>query len=114
MINIALWYVPTAVHMWRFYFRYRECDPNTLTEPSRLAWEACDRAIHAFNDTEIEILRIYYMTSFGSYEDMRVIKEYAENHDINPGAAWDVIKRANYTVIVERGLMDKKEVKQNE
>ena len=109
MINIGLWYVTTAVHMWRFYFRYKDKDPASFTEPSRLNWEACDRAVKTFSKVETEILNIYYMTSFGNYEDMKVIKDYAKQHGINPGQAWDVIKRANYTVIVERGLMDKKE-----
>lgn len=109
MINIGLWYANTAVHLWRFYFRYKTKDPAGFTEPNRLHLEACGRAIKHFTDQEIEILNGYFMTDMGDYEDFKAVKKYAEEHGINPGTAWDVIKRANYAVIVERGLMDKKE-----
>ena len=115
MITISrLWYVTTAVHMWRFYFRYTTAKPEQFSNSSRLNWEACKRAIQKFTDFEIELLRQYYMTSYGNYEDLKTIKEFAEANKVESGMAWDTIKRANYEVIVERGLMERREVKNNE
>lgn len=106
---MRLWYVTTAVHLWRFYFRFRTADPNRFTEPSQLNWEACDRAIKSFTGPEIELLNKYYMTGYGKFEDMQAVDDYAEQTGINRTDIWNVIKRANYEVIVERGLMDRKE-----
>lgn len=103
-----LWYVTTSVHLWRFYFRYQKVDRTKLSEPSRLNWEACDRAISKFTDQEIDLLEQYYMVGYGNYEDMDAVRAYAEQNGIKPSDAWDTIKRANYEVIVERGLMERK------
>jgi hypothetical protein len=105
--------VTTAVHLWRFYFRFTNPELGKLSESSRLNWEACDRAAKVFSEPEIDILRRYYMTGYGKYEDMQAIKEFAEANGIKQGDAWDVIKRANYEVVIERGLMDRKEVETN-
>ena len=106
---MRLWYVTTAVHLWRFYFRFRTADPNRFTVPSRLNWEACDRAIKSFTNPEIDLLNRYYMTGYGKFEDMQAVDDYAEQTGINRTDIWNIIKRANYEVIVERGLMDRKE-----
>ena len=111
MVQIRLWYVTTAVHLWRFYFRFD--DPSavaSMTESSRLNWEACDRASKNFTEQGIELLRRYYMTGYGKYEDMQAVKEFAEANGMRQRDAWDTIKKANYEVIIERGLMDRKEV----
>ena len=50
------------------------------------------------------------MTGYGKYEDMQAVKDYSESNGIKQADAWDTIKRANYEVIIERGLMDRKEV----
>ena len=99
----------TSVHLWRFYFRYTDADPNTFTESSRLNWEASSRAIKRFTEPEIAILNKYYLTSYGNYEDLKAIKEFAEQNGVDPSKAWDTIKLANYEVAVERGLIDRKE-----
>lgn len=99
----------TAVHLWRFYFRYRTSDPGRLTEVSRLNWQACNRAIQRFDEKQIEVLEKYYLTNYGGYEDFKAIKEYAEQNGIDAGALWNTVKEANYEVIVERGLMDRRE-----
>lgn len=54
------------------------------------------------------------MTGYGKYEDMQAVKDFAEQNGMKQAYAWDVIKRANYEVIVERGLMDRKETAQDE
>ena len=99
----------TAVHLWRFYFRYRTTNPDKLTEVSRLNWQACDRAIRKFDDQQKQVLEKYYLTNYGGYEDFKAIKEYAEQNVLDAGALWDTVKEANYEVIVERGLMDRRE-----
>lgn len=99
-----------TVHFWRFYFRYTNADPSRFTESSRLNWMACDRAVKRFSDVEISVLEKYYVTEYGGYEDLKVIKEFAEKNGIDPAWAWDMIKRANYEAAVERGLIDRKEV----
>ena len=106
---MALWYLSTAVHMWRFYFRYKQQDPDTMTVPNRENWKACDRAIKCFNDQEVELINKYFMTGYGNYEDLDCISGYISQKGLKPKQVWDVIKKANYTVIVERGLMDRKE-----
>ena len=108
-----LWYVTTAVHMWRFYFRYINADPEKFTKPSQMNWEACDRAIKIFSDFDRELLRQYYTTSYGNYEDMKAISNFASMNDIERSKAWETIKLANYEVIVQRGLMDRREVKES-
>ena len=113
MKEIRLWYVTTAVHLWRFYFRFDKPELDKLSESSRLNWEACSRASKCFTGPEIDLLRQYYMTGYGKYEDMQAVKDYSESNGIKQADAWDVIKRANYEVIVERGLMDRKEVETN-
>jgi len=109
MIKIRLWYVTTAVHLWRFYFRFQNADVNNLTESSRLNWEACDRSVKKFAKTEIDLLKQYYVTGYGKYEDMQAVEEFSKQNGIKQSEAWETIKRANYEVIVERGLMDRKE-----
>lgn len=99
----------TSVHLWRFYFRYTDADPTKFTESSRLNWEASNRAVKRFTEQEIAILNKYYLTSYGNYEDLKVIKEFAEQNGIDPSKAWNIIKLANYEVAVERGLIDRKE-----
>ena len=99
--------------MWRFYFRFTDPDLNKMTDPNRLTWEACDRAARIFTDQEIELLRRYYMTGYGKYEDMQAVEDFSYSNDVRKGQIWDTIKRANYEVIVERGLMDRKEVENN-
>ena len=84
-----------------------------MTQSSRLNWEACARAIVSFTSLEIELLEKYYMTGYGNYDDMKAVNEFAAEHRIEQSEAWDVIKRANYEVIVERGLMDRKEVNED-
>ena len=91
----------TAVHFWRFYFRYCDRKNLDLSESSRLNYDACARAIKRFSQTEREVLRMYYMTSWGNYEDMKAVDKYAIEHGMKEGAAWDLIKLANYTVAVE-------------
>ena len=103
----------TAVHLWRFYFRFTNPESDKLSESSRLNWEACKKAAEGFSEAEIDLLRQYYLTGYGNYEDMQAVKEYSEAHGIKLGDAWDTIKRANYEVIIERGLMDRKEVETN-
>jgi hypothetical protein len=49
------------------------------------------------------------MTGYGKFEDMQAVDDYAEQTGINRTDIWNIIKRANYEVIVERGLMDRKE-----
>jgi len=88
-------------------------DPSKFTESSRLNWEASNRAIKRFTEPEIAILNKYYLTSYGNYEDLKAIKEFAEQNGIDPSAAWETIKLANYEVAVERGLIDRKEVSDN-
>ena len=95
--------------MWRFYFRYRMKDPKRMTQSSRLNWEACARAVSTFTPLEIELLEKYYMTGYGNYDDMKAVNDFAAEHRIEQAEAWDVIKRANYEVVVERGLMDRRE-----
>ena len=109
MIKIRLWYVTTAVHLWRFYFRFQNADVNSLTESSRLNWEACNRSVKKFTKTEIDLLKQYYVTGYGTYEDMQAVEEFSKQNSIKKAEAWETIKRANYEVIVERGLMDRKE-----
>ena len=104
-----LWYVNTAVHLWRFYFRFRNANPESMSDADRLNWQACDRAARKFTDRELECLRQYYLTGYGNYEDMRAVEKYVIEHGLNRSDAWDIVKRANYTVIIERGLMDPKE-----
>ena len=99
----------TAVHLWRFYFRYRSSDTDKLTEVSRQNWQACDRAIRKFDDQQKQVLEKYYLTNYGGYEDFKAIKEYAEQNRLDAGSLWDTVKEANYEVIVERGLMDRRE-----
>lgn len=101
-----LWYVNTAVHLWRFYFRYRTADPEKMGSADRENWYACDRAIKQFTDNEINCLRQYFLTGYGNYDDMRAIEDYVVRNGISRSDAWDMIKKANYTVIVERGLME--------
>ena len=98
--------------MWRFYFRFEKPDLTKMSEPNRLNWEACDRAARIFTEPEIELLRRYYMTGYGKYEDLQAISDFSEQNRIKHSEIWDIIKRANYEVIVERGLMDRKEVDQ--
>ena len=106
---MRLWYITTSIHLWRFYFRYANADPAELTESSRLNWQACDRAIKSFSESEVELLRRYYMTDYGKYEDMVEVFYFAKETGIKESEAWNIIKRANYEVIVERGLMERKE-----
>lgn len=110
---MRLWYVTTAVHLWRFYFRFKDKDRTQLSEPSRLNYEACDRAIKRFTDAEINLLQQYYMTSYGNYDDMKFVQDFTTMNGVRQKQVWEVIKRANYEVIVERGLMDRKEVIDN-
>lgn len=98
----------TAVHMWRFYFRYDKADPSQFSAASRNNWDACDRAVKQFNLLEQTILKKYYLTSYGDYDDLKCIKEYCQQNGIKESDAWDAIKKANYEVIVELGLMDRK------
>ena len=100
----------TAVHLWRFYFRFAKPELDKLSESSRLNWEACDKALKGFTGSEKDLLKQYYLTGYGKYEDMQAVKDFSESIGIKQGDAWDVIKRANYEVIIERGLMDRKEV----
>ena len=109
-----LWYVPMAVHFWRFYFRYTNADPTAFSDSSRLNWESCSRAIKKFSQAQVDLLREYYMTSWGNYEDLKVIKEFAEQRGIETSVAWNTIKAANYEVIIERGLMERREVNTDE
>ena len=102
----------TAVHLWRFYFRFAPSDVCRLSEPSRMNWEACDRAICKFTPEQVELLKQYYLTGYGGYEDMQAVKDFAEQNGMKQSDAWDVVKRANYEVIVERGLMDRKSADQ--
>ena len=106
---MRLWYVTTAVHLWRFYFRFTDADPNGMSESSRLNWEACNRAIRKFNNKQVDLLKHYYMTGYGKYEDMIAVENYAGEHGIRQSEVWNIIKQANYEVIVERGLMERKD-----
>lgn len=101
--------MPTAVHMWRFYFRYANRDPDKMTEPNKNNWNACDRAIKKFTDTERDVINKYYMTGYGKYEDMTLVAAYSYQTGISKSDIWELIKKANYEVIVERGLMDRRE-----
>lgn len=85
-----------------------------MTEPSRLNWEACDRAVKLFSERETDILRQYYLTDYGRFDDMRVIEQYAIRYGMTRSELWDLVKKANYNVIVERGLMDRRELKGGE
>ena len=85
-------------------------DPNKFSKSSKLNWEASNRAIKRFNEQDIAILNKYYLTSYGNYEDLKAIREFAEQNGIDPSKAWETIKLANYEVAVERGLIDRKEV----
>lgn len=110
-MNISgLWYVTTAVHLWRFYFRYMNRDPERMMNADRENWKACDRAVRGFTDPEREILQVYYMSGFGNYDDMKAVTAVAEQRGISKSDVWDLIKRANYNVIVERGLMERRTV----
>lgn len=110
---MRLWYVTTAVHLWRFYFKFKDKDRTNLSDPSRLNYEACDRAIRIFTDAEVSILNQYYSTSYGNYDDLKFVNDFSSMNDVRKKQIWDLIKRANYEVIVERGLMDRKEVIDN-
>lgn len=59
---------------------------------------------------EISVLKKYYLTEYGGYEDLKAIKEFAQQNGVDPNKAWNMIKRANYEAAVERGLIDRKEV----
>ena len=107
---MGVWYANTAVHLWRFYFRYRQRDPNRMGSANRQNWLACDRAIREFNEDETRILYDYFMSGFGDYEDMRAVRECAERYRMANTDVWDIIKRANYSVTVERGLMERREI----
>lgn len=105
----GVWYANTAVHLWRFYFRYRDRNVDRMMDADRENWRACDRAIRIFTDREQEFLKLYYMTGFGNYEDLKAVTTVAEQHGISKSDVWDLIKKANYNVIVERGLMNRRE-----
>ena len=100
--------MPTAVHMWRFYFRYANKDLDKMTEPNKCNWNACDRAIRKFNDQERDVLNQYYMTGYGKYQDMTLVAIYSYKTGMSESDIWKLIKKANYEVIVERGLMDRR------
>lgn len=76
---------------------------------SREHWKACDMAIKRFTQAEQELLIKYYMTGYGDFSDLSLIQEYTEQNGMQPGDAWDIIKRANYEAAVERGLIDRTE-----
>ena len=101
-----LWYVNTAVHLWRFYFRYRTADTSRMSEADRLNWQACDRALQKFTEPEQKCLQQYYLTGYGNYEDMRAIEKFIIAYGMERNSAWDVVKLANYTVMVERGIIN--------
>ena len=106
---MSLWYETTAVHFWHFYLRYSNADPERFSTSSRLNWLACDRAIKQFSDDEKEMLRHYYSTNYGNYEDQTAIHYLAYQNAIAQADIYRLIKKANYEVMVQRGLMDRKE-----
>ena len=71
VIKIEAWYFNTAVHMWRFYFSVINPVPDRMTSPNRLNYEACSRAIQFFSKDDIDIMRMYYRSKIGNYEDMK-------------------------------------------
>ena len=105
----GIWYATTAIHLWRFYFCFRNADPEKMTPANRENWKACDRAIKSFSETETGYLQTYYTTGFGGYEDMKAVSDLAERTGLMKSSIWDVVKHANYLAIVERGLMDRRD-----
>ena len=49
------------------------------------------------------------MTGYGKYEDMTLVAAYSYKTGMSKSDIWELIKKANYEVIVERGLMDRRE-----
>ena len=106
---IKPWYYNTAVHMWRFYFRAMDANPDKMTEPNKLNWQACDRVFKITDPAHIDAMRMYYMTEIGKFNDMKAVKDYSSRNGMPEADIWDIINTANYSVIVERGLMDRRD-----
>jgi hypothetical protein len=93
--------------MWRFFFsRPENVDPTIMTEPNRLQYEACRRAITRFSREEREIISMYFSSAWG--KDMRAVDDYSKSTGVAVNRIWDVVKAANRTACEERGLIDVK------
>jgi len=108
VILIRQWIDVIGNHMWRFYFSRPDADPGTMTDPNRLQWEACSRAVTLFSREEYEILHMYFTSPWG--KDLHVVEDYAEQTGQTTIKIWSTIKAANRAAAEERGLVDRKGV----
>lgn len=106
MRSIRQWIDVVGQHMWRFYFSRPDASPESMTEPNRLQWEACSRAVALFSKEEYDILRVYFTSPWG--KDLRVVEEYATQNGIPTVRIWATIKLANRAAAEERGLVDRR------
>ena len=125
MKNIE-WWRATAQHMWRTYFalrrRFEEAGSNVVptifamkdtSEADRKIYEICNRIFtDRFVKSDQDILRMYFTSKWG--DDLYAVEDYSLRNNIPTRVIWIVIRRANRMVMEETGLLEKREVQDNE
>lgn len=101
------WYTEASAHMWRYFVRRIDQTEIECGEANRMQYEACRRAYEALDGAERELVREYYQNA--SEGGFCAINGYMQEHGIKIGYAANVIRRANWLVAVERGLIDRRD-----
>lgn len=98
--------VNLAKHMWRFYAQHPTATVDTMSRPSYLAWSACNAVYNRLDPSEQAIVRMYFTTPWGEYNDLRAVERYARNNNLTTDYIWSVINKSYRLAAVERGIAD--------
>ena len=104
------WWRSVSQHMWRTYFALRQngCEPEKLQGAKRRIYDACHPLYTTkFEPDEQEILRMYFTSQWG--RDLHAVENYSRTRKIPSSSVWSVIRQANRAVMVEIGLLERKE-----
>lgn len=105
------WWKQTAQHMWRVYFRTQH-KPDTLTAAEQKTCTICDAAFLSLPEPDRDIVRTFY--SSRHHDAQYTVDAYSQAHDIPSDTIWIVITRANRILIEHTGLLDRKNLRQND
>ena len=92
--------------MWRHYFSCT--DTTTLSESSRLQYEACQRATERFSKLENDIIRFIFSAPLAK-NIVSIANDCASRFNLDVNKVYNTVNSANRAVAEERGLMEKEE-----
>lgn len=94
------YYTDYASHCLRYYFRYKV--PNSNSKAQIDDWNACKRACSALKSSEMELVKEMYSSTDSAVDGLYIV---SRKHNIKPDVLWDLMRKIEKTVAIERGLL---------